>query len=31
MMAVNTSIPFGLAVAAREPIPVEEVDVAAVV
>lgn len=31
MMTVNTSLPFGLAVAAREPIPVEDVDVAALV
>ena len=31
MTAANASIPFGLVVAAREPIPVEDVDLAALV
>lgn len=31
MTAVNASIPFGLAVAAREPVPVEDVDLTALV
>lgn len=31
MTAINASIPFGLAVAARQPVPVEDVDLTALV